>query len=311
MIAVFGGLLAVFGAFCYALSSVAIVKSAQSARGRGNDVFLSIVTTATVSGGLWLLIGPPLLEYGAAVFLGVGYFVLAGLLGNVLGRLTLFRSVELAGAIETGLIRRLIPVFAAVLAFFFLGEVMTPAIMVAFLLVTTGVVVMMTSPSRRSGLPGVILERPAAERQKGRLLALGSAGGYGSSLVARKMAMQYLPDPLAGVFVGALTGLFWFGASAILRYSPQTQLRALLQKPSGWQLLAAVAMSTGQITLFFALMLADVTVVALISSVEMFFAVWLAAYVFKTENRPGRRFYLSSAMAGTGVILLALAPVLS
>jgi drug/metabolite transporter (DMT)-like permease len=107
MTAGFGGLLAMLGAFCYALGSVAIAKSSQSAQGRGNDVFISVLMTAVASGVLWLLLGPELPVYGNAVLIGIVYFVVAGLLGNVLGRLTLFRSVELAGAIETGFIRRL------------------------------------------------------------------------------------------------------------------------------------------------------------------------------------------------------------
>ena len=60
MTAGFGGLLAMLGAFCYALGSVAIAKSSQSAQGRGNDVFISVLMTAVASGVLWLLLGPEL-----------------------------------------------------------------------------------------------------------------------------------------------------------------------------------------------------------------------------------------------------------
>ena len=63
-----------------------------------------------------------------------------------------------------------------------------------------------------------------------------------------------------------------------------------------------------QVALFFSLMFTNVTVVAIISSVEMFFAAWLAGHVFKTENRPGSRFYFASILAGAGVIILAVAP---
>ena len=81
--------MAAFGAFCYALSSVAIAKSSQSAQGRGNDVLLSVLMTGFVSGALWLVWGPELPSVSQPVLIGVAYFVLAGVLGNVVGRLTL------------------------------------------------------------------------------------------------------------------------------------------------------------------------------------------------------------------------------
>ena len=307
----FGGLLAAVGAFCYALSSVAIAKSAQSAHGRGNDVVISVLMTAVASGMLWLLLGPAPPAYGDAALTGVFYFLVAGLLGNVLGRLTLFRSIELAGAIETGFIRRLIPVFAALFAFLFLGEVVTPSIVIAFLLVTGGVLIMMMRSTVKTTATVAIGDFPSRDRNKGRAMALGSAAGYGGSFVSRKLAMQTLPDPLAGVFIGAMTGLVWFGLSAVTRLKRRSFFNWRIQKPSGWQLLAGIAMTTGQVALFFSLMFTSVTVVAIISSIEMFFAAWLAGHVFKTESRPGAKFYLAALIAGAGVTLLALAPLMT
>lgn len=308
MIAEFGGLLAAFGAFCYALSSVAIAKSAQSAQGRGNDVLISVLMTALASGLLWLFWGPELPDYGKATLIGIGYFVIAGLLANVVGRLTLFRSVELAGVIETGFIRRLIPVFAAIFAYVLLGESITSTIVIAFLLVTGGVLIMMTRRNFRAAAARTAAEHAPREKNIGRAMALGSAAGYGGSFVFRKLAMQTLPDPLAGVFIGAMTGLLWFGISAAIRLWDRPELRWRMQRPSSWQMLAGGAMTVGQVALFFSLMFTNVTVVAIVSSVEMFFAAWLAGHVFKTERRPGPRFYLAALVAGAGVILLALAP---
>ncbi|MET4104058.1 MAG: EamA family transporter [Roseovarius sp.] len=311
MTAGFGGLLAMLGAFCYALGSVAIAKSSQSAQGRGNDVFISVLMTAVASGVLWLLLGPELPVYGNAVLIGIVYFVVAGLLGNVLGRLTLFRSVELAGAIETGFIRRLIPVFAAVFAFLFLGELITPTIVIAFLLVTGGVLIMMTRTNLKTATAMAVGDFAPKEKNKGRVMAFSSAAGYGASFVSRKLAMQTLPDPLAGVFIGAMTGLLWFAASAGVRLRNGSVAPLRIERPSGWQLLAGGAMTIGQVALFFSLMFTSVTVVAIISSVEMFFAAWLAGHVFKTERRPGRKFYIAATLAGSGVVLLAVAPGLA
>lgn len=302
-----GSLLAAFGAFCYALSSVAIAKSALSPQGRGNDVLLSVLMTAFASGLLWLLWGPELPGYDVTTSVGVGYFIMAGLLANVVGRLTLFRSVELAGAIETGIIRRLIPVFAAVLAYVLLGESITTTIMIAFLLVTGGVLIMMVRTSPKSAAAIALADHAPRDKNLGRAMALGSAAGYGSSFVSRKLAMESLPDPLVGVFIGAITGLFWFAVSAAIRPRHRAALRWRIRKPSPWQLLAGSSMTVGQVALFFSLMFTSVTVVAIVSSIEMFFAAWLAGHVFKTERRPGLKFYLAALIAGAGVVLLAIA----
>ncbi len=308
MTAALGGLLSVLAALCYALSSVAIAKSAQSAQGRGNDVFLSIVLTALASGLMWLIFGPSLAGYGKAALAGVAYFAGAGILANIIGRLTLFRSVELTGAIETGLIRRLIPVFAAVIAVIVLGEVITARIAFAFLLITAGVFIMLVKSLKRVRLVNEVTQRPTEDKRNGRLLAVTSALSYGASFVARKLAMQTLPDPLAGVFIGAVTGLVWFGGSGMLRRRNRLRLHTLLQRPSGWQFLAASVMTLGQITQFVALKLTSVTTVAIISSTEMFFAAWFAAHVFKTEKAPGARFYIAAVLAAGGVIVLAVSP---
>ena len=99
----------------------------------------------------------------------------------------------------------------------------------------------------------------------------------------------------------------WVGA---FRLRGRVGLSWRLHKPSGWQLLAGGAMTIGQVALFFSLMFTSVTVVAIMSSIEMFFAAWLAGHIFKTERRPGPRFYIAAALAATGVIILAIAPTL-
>lgn len=304
-----GGLLAAFGAFCYALSSVAIAKSSQSTSGRGNDVILSVIMTAIAAGLLWLFFGPALPNYGAATLAGVSYFALAGVLANVLGRLTLFKSIELAGAIETGLIRRLIPVFSAFFAFIFLGEIISSSVVCAFLLVTGGVLIMLIGTPALEGARGSAADLSAKSRNAGAAMAVGSAAGYGSAFAVRKLAMQFFPDPLAGVFIGAISGLVWFCISTCLRPSGRPALPfQCMRRPTGWQFLSGSSITLGQVALYFSLMYSKVAVVAIISSIEVFFAAWLAGYVFKTESPPGLRFCLAFALAAAGVAILAVAP---
>lgn len=309
MIPLFGEIFATLAAFCYALGSVAATKNARENGGRGNAVLLSIVLTAVFSGGLWLFMGPALPENGSGPWIGVGIFLLAGVLATVLGRISFFRSIELAGAIETGLIRRLIPVFATVLAILFLGETLNAAIAVSFALVFAGVALVVLTSRYEVAAGNGQAAGASGGRNTGRLLAIFSAASYGGSYVLRKLAMRWLPDPLLGAFIGAVAAFAWFAAAVLFRAEYRRHMAALFDRPTGWQLIAAASISLGQMAQFVALSFTTVTAVAIIGTIEMFIAAWLAAWVLRTEARPGPAFALASILAMTGVIMLALARV--
>ena len=307
MIPFVGEIFAILAAFCYAFGSVAATKNAREKGGRGNALLLSIVLTAVFSGGLWLIMGPTLPSIDAGFWIGVTIFVVAGMLATVLGRIFFFRSIELAGAIETGLIRRLIPVFATVLAIWFLGESLTGASALAFVLVFAAVALVVLTNRRRIVTDDAEALRALGERNTGRVLALMSAASYGASYVARRFAMRWLPDPLIGAFIGAVAAFAWFLLTGLFNAAYRRHLTELFRLPTGWQLVAAASISLGQTAQFVALSFTTVTAVAIIGTIEMFLAVWLAAWVLHTEERPGPVFALASLMAMAGVIVLALA----
>ncbi|KZY02210.1 MULTISPECIES: DMT family transporter [unclassified Sulfitobacter] len=303
--ATLGAALAVLSALCYAFASVAATKDARANGGRGTAVLLSVLLTAISSGVAWLFVGPPLPATSPQLWAGVGAFCLAGLLATVLGRVSFFRSIELAGAIETSLLRRLIPVFATVLATVVLGERLSAQIVAAFALIFAGIaIVWITAPPVAGGAEGAW---GGAARTTGRVLAVVSAASYGGSYVARKLGIAGLPDPLLGTAIGACAGITFYCLAAPVSREFAAQLAAVRRRPTGWQLAAASGISIGQILLFFALVYAGVATVAIIASVEMFFAAWLAGVVFRTERRPGWTFTLASGLAFGGVAFLVLA----
>ena len=299
-----GVALAVLSALCYAFASVAATKDARANGGRGTAVLLSVLLTALLSGGAWLFVGPPLPAASPQLWTGVAAFSTAGLLATVLGRVSFFRSIELAGVIETSLLRRLIPVFATVLAMVVLGERLSPQILAAFALIFAGIaIVWISAPPMAAQAESA---RDAGARMTGRALAVVSAASYGGAYVARKLGIAGLPDPLLGTAIGAGAGIAFFCLAALVSRGCAAQLAAVGRRPTGWQLAAASGISIGQILLFLALVYAGVATVAIIASVEMFFAAWLAGFVFRTERRPGGAFALASALAFLGVSVLAL-----
>ncbi|QFS83605.1 EamA-like transporter family protein [Roseivivax sp. THAF40] len=300
-----GEAFAVAAALLYAFGSVAVTQDARENGGRGTAVVLSILLTTAISGLLWLFIGLPLPTPSEGLWAGIAYFCVAGLLATVIGRVFFFRAIELTGAVESSLFRRLIPIFAVVMAVIFLGERVTLSTAVAIVLVFAGVgIVILSVPENPQAAKVNTAERK--DRMTGRLLGVGSAASYGGAYVTRKFGMVWLPDPLAGTFIGAIAGLVVFCALAPLNEHFRAQIRAVLRRPTRWQVLAAGAISFGQIAQFTALKFTSVTAVAIIASIEMFFAAWLAGFVLRSEPRPGPRLLAASVLALIGVTILAL-----
>ena len=302
---IIGPLFALFGALAFALANVAIAKGARAGESN-NGAFLSILVTAFLSGSLWLLLRPSLPAMSSEFLAGVGFFAVSGMLATVMGRLTLFRSVVLAGAINAGLFRRLIPVFATLFAFVILGETVgwvAGAGMAIILASLLGVV--SVRDDLRGG--GEKAERRSRALIHGRIFGALSAASYGASYSARKLGMSAIPDPIFGTFVGAVTGIVWNAGGSLVSRNYRTVVAMSLSGVEKWQLIAALSMSFGQMAQFFALLHADVAVVAIIGSLEVFLGIYLAAYVFRTEAPPERRIVVASIVATVGVVLVALA----
>ncbi len=303
-----GEALALFSAFCFGLAGVTIARGAATAQG-DNGAFLSILFTAVCGGGLWLVIGSqalvPLTD--PSVLTGIAWFVLAGVLATVLGRLTMFRSVVLAGAISASMFRRLIPVFAAVFAWAVLGETIGGVAAFGMALVMGSVLVAMTERLPAAGLDAAADARARADRRRGQAFGAASSACYGGSYVARKLGMNHLPDAALGALIGAVTGILWYLLAALGSAGYRRVLARLWQDSGRWQVITAAAMAIGQTSQFFALAHADVATVAIINSTEVFISIWLAAFVFRTEARPSRRVLLASVVAMAGVVILALA----
>ncbi|MBX3043548.1 MAG: DMT family transporter [Candidatus Kapabacteria bacterium] len=111
------------------------------------------------------------------------FLTISGFIGLVLGDTFLFKSFQEIGPRVTMLIYSINPAIAAILAYFFLGEVME-------VLAITGVLVTLT------GIAVVVMEKPNAENKfkttrKGLMYALLGAAGQAIGLIFAKGAYSY------------------------------------------------------------------------------------------------------------------------
>lgn len=300
-----GEIYALLSAASFGVAGAAVAKGAPTAKG-DNGVFLSIVLTLALSGLLWLAFGIDLntVDSRRALFVGISYFVAAGVLATVFGRLTNFRSIALTGAIRSSLFRRLIPVFSTALAFVLLGERYSPLVLAGMVLILCSIALAMWVRTPQAAV--MVPTLPMSQLRLGLVFGTASAFCYALAYIARKLAMEHMEDAALGAFIGALTGVIWYIFASAISSRYRLSLLSVFKNAGVWQWLAALGMSFGQILLFFALLSAPVAIVAIIGSLEMFVGAYLAAFLFKSEPVPGRAMVFATLIAATGAALVSI-----
>lgn len=290
-----GEALALLSALFYGTAGVAIARNKQAGN-TGNGLLLSVILTAMLSGLIWLGFGrADLVALDSPESIrGILIFVAAGLFSIVLGRFSLFRATERLGAVRASLLRQVTPIFVIPFAFILLGTVLTwrDAIGGAFI------------------LAGVLLYlRPGAsvpgEKPQGYHWATAAAGFYAFAYCLRSLGLESLPDPALGTFIGALFGLLWMILATGMRPGGLAELKRMALRNGRWQWLAALALSIGQTLQFFALSMTSAPVVAVLGTLEVFFAAIIAAGLGSRELHATRRLILCVGVAIIGTALLA------
>jgi drug/metabolite transporter (DMT)-like permease len=305
-----GELFALMAAVFFAVAGVTVAKG--SGHGKGdNGALLSIVMTVISAAVVWLptasLARIPA-ERDAAVA-GVAWFVLSGLLAVFLGRTLLFQSIAYIGAIRSSTLFRLNPLFSVLLAALILGETISGAAGAGMVLIVLSFGLVL----RRSLAAFVPGHAPPAAADAGErpppamhyLFGPAAALAYALSNIVRKHALNIIPDSNLGTLISALAGLLGFAVAAIFIPRYGAALRGLFRNASRWQVLAGVFSSAGQLSQFAAIQHIEVSRAIMISSTEIFFSMFLAVYVLKTEPRPEWLTLAAAFLAMLGVVLVA------
>jgi drug/metabolite transporter (DMT)-like permease len=227
-----------------------------------------------------------------------------------LGRTLLFQSIAYIGAIRSSTLFRLNPLFSVLLAALILGETISGAAGagMALIILSFGLVL---RRSLAAFVPG--REPPAAADAGGRpppaalhfVYGPAAALSYALSNIVRKHALNIIPDSNLGTLISALAGLLSFAVAAIFIPRYGAALRGLFRNASRWQVLAGVFSSAGQLSQFAAIQHIEVSRAIMISSTEIFFSMFLAIYVLKTEPRPEWLTLAAAFLAMLGVVLVA------
>ena len=291
--------LAFVSALCFAFGSIAIVKSRPATRS-DNGLLLSIVLTGLFALAAWLFFGRPLPAKGGSEWWpAIGWFAAAGIFSTVWGRMTLYRSVQLAGVVRATTIRRLTPFFSALFAWVLLGEMLSP-------IATLGLAALAASFAllyidNRKPDDGMLSKESIS---KGCFLALLCALTYAASYVFRSGGLAGVPDPFFGAFIGAATALLYYCVTGAISRTATIQVRSLYAVDR-FQFAAASFISLGQVIQFVALNHTTVARVAVVNSVEIFLSTYLAVFIFRTERFPSALAVTATTLATIGLIAVA------
>ncbi|GAG97393.1 unnamed protein product [marine sediment metagenome] len=160
----------------------------------------------TASSGQWFWIG------------------LSGIVGLGIGDFGLFAAFVIIGPRRSVLIMSLSPIFAALGAYFMLGEILSPLIITGIAITLIGVIVVILEKDENSD------EKPISKKLKtwGVFLAFIGAMGQGFGLVLAKKGMWLDPsimmNPLSVTFVRMIMGaLFIWTCVVVMRRLPEVR----------------------------------------------------------------------------------------
>lgn len=274
-----GDLLAVGSSCCFALANITVSKGARGA-GEDNGAFVSLLITTAIAGAGWLLLGT-LRGFEPVTARALAWFAAAGVFTAFVGRVFFYATIQHLGSMRSSATKRLIPLFAVTLGVGVLGERMTGGMMAGMALIVASFA-LLVGAARRSSAKG----EAAGKRglNVGYVYGPVSAFGYALGYLLRKLGLADAHDAMLGAAVGCIAGIAMFLATAAFSQRYAKAVRATFARPNPWLVAAGVLSSAGQILYFAALNLNPMARVALVSSVEVFVTLTLAAIFLRRHE---------------------------
>lgn len=322
-----GEILALLAAFSFACANVMVKKGATSPKSGDNGVFLSILITFFISGGITLIRG---LFQGKTPYTaeGICWFLLAGLLTAFIGRTLLYASIEKLGSVRASAIKRSNPFFTVLIGVLFFQEPLRLAMFIGMMLIFGSFAILISESlaaarkakkepivsSQFHGETAVLGETAQPERRAiislfnlGFLFGIVAALAYAIGYAVRKKGLMAIPDPYFGTMIGAFAGIAIFFILSLFHDHYRQSIRSTFSSFHPWQFGAGTATTLGQIFYFSALTYSGVSQVALIASMDVIFTLLLSAWIFKTREEITKTAVFASiiAMIGTGFIAVS------
>lgn len=256
---------------------------------RGSDPYTGFWINVIVGAvGSWILVaaagGPGPVTGTALVF-----FVLAGLVGTVAGRLLRFIAIERVGASVSVAIVNLNPLIATLLAIALLGEHVTVPIVTGTIVITLGTILLSMS-GRQLGFRPRLLVFP-----------LLSATCFGMVSILRKIGLGGA-GPTIGMALNVTTAAVAFGAFMLA--SRQHGALICRGRPLGYFIAAGLLENVAVFLNLLALGMGTVSVVTPLYGTSPIFALLLSFFFLRGVERLTGRVVIGTVLIVVGIYLL-------
>jgi uncharacterized membrane protein len=220
---------------------------------------------------------------------GVAFFVLAGLVGTIGGRLLRFVSIEQVGASIAAALINLNPLIASCLAILLLGERVTVPIVVGTLVIVGGTV-LLSAGGRRLGV-----------RPRQLALPVLSAACFGTVAILRKLGLSQ-----TGAVVGSAINVStaFLGFTALLVASGQRSAISCRGRSLAYFIAAGVAENAAVFLTVVALSLGTVSVVAPLYGTAPIFVLLLSFFFLRGIDTLSVRVVAGTVLIVLGVYLI-------
>jgi DME family drug/metabolite transporter len=257
----------------------------------------SAMLVVTVVGSLiFLAISLPVIKLDYLKSKAFLLFILAGIFAPALVRWLYFVSLDRLGASISASIGSTGPAFTAILAIIFLNEKLTVSISLGIVLIITGIIILQRSFNTDGDF--------RVQRKKDLIFPVLSAIFLGLALVFRKMGLNILDVPLFGVTVGFLTSLFFYSILFLMSKSMRNSV-SMSRNDLLFLCAAGVSITAGWLTLFYALSLGDVIIVAPLSNLQPAMVVGLSHLFLKDVEKITPKMIAGILLVLIGVLLTA------
>lgn len=238
--------------------------------------------------GLWacvILTGGP----GHPSVTGLAFFVLAGIIGTVAGRLLRFVAIEQVGASIAAALIALSPLISSALAIATLGERVTLPIGAGTVVIVVGTI-LLSAGGRRFGV------RPAQL-----VLPLASATCFGIVAVLRKVGLSGA-GPVVGAAVNATTALVAY--TMFLLASRQRAVMTLRGPGIGHFVVAGIMENAGVFLTIVALSVGTVSVVLPLTGTAPIFVLLASFFFLRGIESLNRRVVVGTILIVSGIYLI-------
>jgi uncharacterized membrane protein len=220
---------------------------------------------------------------------GIAFFVVAGLVGTVAGRLLRFVAIEKVGASIAAALTNLNPLVAAGLAILLLGERVTVPIVAGTVVIVLGTV-LLSIGGRHLGF-----------RPRQLALPLLSAACFGVVAILRKLGLSQM-GAVVGSAINVTTALIVF--TALLVAFGRRDAMACRGRSLAYFVAAGVAENTGVFLNVLALSVGTVSVVAPLYGSSPIFVLLLSAFFLRGVEALTGRVILGTLLIVGGVYLI-------